>query len=126
MSRCLFCEYVCLYAGVMAKSGPESVLGMELTPPRDSSNTSKGSACDCSDHTRDKEKHPAPSPPPLRSKLDGKGTRMNSLSYAFARCRLPLYPRSSPVSYGVEFTEEIKGHGVVEKTTQKWPVVRRV
>lgn len=33
---------------------------------------------------------------------------------------------SHKVSYGVEYTEEIRGHGPIEYNTQKWPVVRNV
>lgn len=47
---------------------------------------------------------PAPRPPPLIGAL-------------------PLL-KSSKVAYGVEFVEEIKGHGKVETISQKWPVVR--
>ncbi len=81
-----------------------------------------------SGRTRMKEKHPTPHLATLpRPNLGcGKGSQAILLSYAAVRCLLLLYPRSSPVSYKVEFTEEIKGHGAVEKSSQKWPVVRRV
>lgn len=36
----------------------------------------------------------------------------------------PPLLESSKVSYGVEFVEEIKGHGAAETVSQKWPVVR--
>ncbi|CAN0482423.1 unnamed protein product, partial [Ectocarpus sp. 12 AP-2014] len=33
-----------------------------------------------------------------------------------------VMPLFSKVSYGVEFVEEVKGHGAAEKISQKWPV----
>lgn len=35
-----------------------------------------------------------------------------------------LFACSHKLAYGVNFGEEIKGHGTIEYITQKWPVVR--
>ena len=36
----------------------------------------------------------------------------------------PPTSTSDKTAYGVEYAEEIKGHGAIERIVQKWPVVR--